>query len=745
MTRPLAALALLFALVQPARATLVLSNERPVTSPPLESAPFDQSNARIATDGTSFLAVWVDHTLAGAGDVHAARVEPSGVAGETLAVARTSGDEDHPAIAWGGNRFLVVWSTATAVQARLVSPDGAMSPVFDIESVDRMTEPKVAFNGRVFLVVWSGPGTKFRAAIVDAEGRVTQRFDAASAAQTWPEIDLVSVRGVFQLITAVTDFNGSPNGNGYPADVGYTTIDENGAISPRFVVAPAETPVFDVRASAGSDDFLIGWSTARGIAGAQIRSVRVGPNGAGSVENFAAEMMYVQDVVAEAGGILLLYGDERTKFVRRAGAASAAPIAAPADLSTILDASSAGGQTLFVVRRLGRLGFEYGPAGGDLYVGHLGSSEYHPLAVAPHHQMSPDVAEAGDGVRLAVWCETLAGSRRLSIVAARITPFGSLETAGVDLGADVYHPAAPRVASDGNGWLVVWTDARTVYGARVTHDGAAAQSAPFVVASDVYESTEVDVAWDGTSYVVVFTRGQFLRGLRTTVRAVRVGSDGSVGASEVALSEEIANEYPSIAAGGDGSLVVWRGGPYLRGALLSRTGITTPVTFPISLAALPHPAAAWNGTEFLVACALSGASGSEIQWAMVSRTGVVRLPSSPGSIPLLPSFGPATYGFPTLALDAEGDRFILAFNSAAPDVASRTALVSVAMIDGDGVLVERPVPAAVTLVDYTRSIALSGRTLVYARKIGHLTRELAQVFTREVREEERHPRRRAVR
>jgi len=737
---PLAALLLL---AQPARATLVLSSEAPVTDSQLDTAPFDQTNARLATDGSSFLAVWVDHSLTGAGDIHASRVDGAGARADDdpLPVAKTDADEDHPAVAWGTERYLVTWSSPGMVQARLIAPDRAMSAVIDIEAVDRLTEPKVAFNGRVFLVVWSGPGLRYRGAIVDPDGSVVRRFDAGSAEHNWPEIDLVAARGAFHLVTAVTDFNGSPNANGYPADVGYTPFDENGTAAARVVAVPAQTPVFDLRAAAGAGDFLIAWTTARGIAGAQIRDVRVTAGGPGEVESLGAEMMYVQDVVADGSDFLLLFGDERSKLLRRAGTPAQTAIATPSDLSTILDAASANGQTVFVIRLLGRIGLEFGPAGGDLYLSRLDAPADQPLAIAPHHQSSPDIA-GDDEVRLAVWCEYLAAGRRLGVVAARVTAFGSALTEGIDLGANVYHPAAPRVAASPEGWLVVWAEAKQVYGARVSRDGTPMQAAPFIIAGDVFESTEVDVTWDGASYVVIFCRGQFIRGLRTTVRALRVSTGGAVDPAEVTLSEEMGNEFPAVASGGEGALAVWRGGVQLRGAMLSRSNTVTPVVFPITLAALPRPAVAWNGATFLVASPFSGASGAEIEWMLVSSTAVVSLPTASS---LAIGTGPGTYGYPTVALDADGDRFVLAFNGVAPDRDARSAVVYAAMIDGAGRLAQPPVPAASTIVEFTPAMAVSGRTIIYARKIGHLTRELSRVFTREIREETRQARRRSVR
>lgn len=738
-------LSLLVSLTLPLSAALVPGSEKPVTAPVLDLAAYDQSDARIASDGDAFLAVWIDHAITGPGDVLAMRIAPNGkrLGDEPVPIATTAADESQAAIAWGAGRYLVVWSTPAALRARFAGNDASLSAVIDIAALPNgATAPRVAFNGHVFLVTWSnGFGATFRGAIVDPDGAVLKTFDIASTDKTI-DTTLVASAGAFQFITAITDFGGVPTGNGYPADVGLTRIDESGTVAPRVVVAPSASPVFALSAASRNDEIAIGWTTALAIPGASVRTVRVTAAGAGAVESIPADGLVLDDLAADASGFLAIYGDDHQRFLRRLGNPTSTPLAIPALDTEITDAASNGSITMAIVRGLSRPGFEYGPAGGDLYAMRLDTQTFDPLAVAPRHQMFPDLAAASD-LRLAVWCEYVAGERRLGILASRLDANGlTLDPAGIDLGAAVFHAGPPRVASNGTDWLVTWVDATSVYGARLSHAGTRLDATPFLIASGALDGSGVAVTWDGAQYVVVYQRGQFLRGLRATIRAARISPQGTI-APELTLSAEASNELPTIAGGPDGSLVIWRSGPFLQGALVSRTGSSSPVTFPASSPVGVRPTVAFTSGTYLVAAPVTGSFGTEIQWTLVSPTGNVTAPST-AFVPIDSTIVDA-YGFPSLELEPSGDSFLLYWNGVGHPREQRLATVYAARIDLRGALVDGPVPIGTTLADLWPTLGASGATVVYARPLEHPVREVTRVFARTMQVTPRNPRRRAVR
>ncbi len=730
--KTLPVLPLLCLLSVSAHATLVPGIEKGVTTPTLDVPAFDQSSGHIATDGSAFLAVWIDRTISNVGDVHGARFSPDGnrLGDEVLRIAVTSADEAEVALAFGANRYLVVWSAGTVLRGRFIERDGTMSEVFEIAPIAWAGfSLQVAFNGDRFLVTWPME-TVFRGALLDTNGAVLKTFVIAPSAQTGYQPQTVAANGAFQFVTAITDFTRVPNENGYPHEVGLTPIDGNGTVGARVVIAPPDTPVFDLRAVSSGTDVVVAWSTAIGIPGGKVRAVRVTSGVAGTIETIPAEGMYLHDAALDGGGFFVIYGADSTKYIRRLGASTTTVLATPPTPTAVLDVASSSARTLALVRGNARLGYSLGAAGADLYVSRLDTGDIEPVVVAPRHQSLPDVAAAGD-LRLAVWCEYIGSERRLGIVGSRLNADGNpLDPGGVDVHASVSYPTGPRVASNGTGWLVAWIDAAKLYVSRIAHDGTLIDAAPVEITSQVYAGSDVAVSWDGTQYVVVFLRGFAMRGLHTTVRAVRVPAQGAVTTPELTLAQESSNELTAMASGPEGSLVVWRQGSFLQGALLSPGGTITPIAFP-ALSATSRPSVAWSHGTFLVAAGFRGSFGDQIQWLLVSDTGVARTPFSS----FLDQTG-STSPSPTIELEAYGDAFLLFWNGSASDT------VYAARINGDGILTDAPVVLGMTL---SGNLAAAGNMVVYAHRIGHTTREIARVFAQQVLHLPGKPKRRAVR
>ncbi len=217
-------------------------------------------------------------------------------------------------------------------------------------------------------------------------------------------------------------------------------------------------------------------------------------------------------------------------------------------------------------------------------------------------------------------------------------------------------------------------------------------------------------------------------------RAARVPAHGPITSPELTLSADGANELPSIGSGPQGSLVVWRSGNVLNGALLSPGGTITPLAFPATVLT-PRPSVAWNNGTFLVAAPFRGSFGDQVQWLLVSNTGVVTTPLSSFLDIAVASFG----GYSTVDLEAYGEGFLVYWKGSANDT------VYAARINGQGILVDAPKAVGTTLASWAPIFGAAGNMVVYARRIGHTTREITRVFAREVEYVAGKPRRRAVR
>lgn len=725
-------LALLLSLTLPLRATLVPGSEKPVTAPRLDVAAFDQSAGKLASDGNSFLAVWISHTRGGIGDVHATQVTPAGkrVEDEPILVAATEENEDLVDIAYGGGRYLVVWSTPAAMRARFVSDDRSMSDVIEIATLTKLSQPYVAFNGNRFLVVWDAV-TVYRGALLETDGAIVEHFDVASTDLTGTQVSLVAANSAFRFVTSVVDFGGVPNSNGYPSNVGYRTIDDDGDVSSRVLVAPATTPVFDLRAVSNGSEFVIGWTTAISIPGGTVRVARVDAFGTVQVETMPTEGMYLHDVGVDPFGFFAIYGADTTKYIRRLGATQSAVLPTPGTKTLVLDVARNSTRAVVLVKG-GTVPFDWDIDGGDLYLTPLDTGESQALAVAPRHQSSPDVAAAGE-LRLAAWSEYIGTDRRLSVVAARLDASGNtIDVNGIDLHANQFDRAIPHVASNGTDWLVVWHDLDRVLGSRIAHDGTLLDAAPFVIHESTDTYTGVAVSWDGAQYVVVYLRGINFRGVHTVVHARRVTAQGAVG-PELTLSTNASNMFPSIASGSNGSLIVWHtgtvfGATSVAGVLLSRTGTVTNLAFPETTGSGFGPAVAWNGSTYLVAARYNPEPfKTVIRWQFVSPTGVVTTPVTP--------FVESAIGS-TLEAEGHAGGFLLFWNG--------DASLYTARLDAQGMLAEGPRFVAPVLNEFPDRVGASGNLLVYGRRIGHSTRELARVFARTIHIVSGNPRRRAA-
>ncbi|RMD96278.1 MAG: hypothetical protein D6812_17390 [Deltaproteobacteria bacterium] len=142
---------------------------------PVCRAPGDQRSPALAWGGDHYFAVWADERC---GDRKCTDLfgTPIGRNGEVrtpegLAITQGKAYEGHPAIAWNGESFLVVWEDhrcghprcADIYGARLL-PDGTVTAERAIsQAPNRQAVPQVAWNGKTFLVVWqdgrSGTGS----------------------------------------------------------------------------------------------------------------------------------------------------------------------------------------------------------------------------------------------------------------------------------------------------------------------------------------------------------------------------------------------------------------------------------------------------------------------------------------------------------------------------------------------------------------------------------------------------------
>jgi PKD repeat protein len=131
---------------------------------PISAANGNQRNPAVAFDGTNYLVVWEDTRATVTGDIFAARVSPSGTVldADGLSLSLRFSAQSHPAVAFDGTNYLVVWDDGGApfrdIYGTRISRAGTvLDPSFIGISTDAndQASPAIAYDGANYLVAWT--------------------------------------------------------------------------------------------------------------------------------------------------------------------------------------------------------------------------------------------------------------------------------------------------------------------------------------------------------------------------------------------------------------------------------------------------------------------------------------------------------------------------------------------------------------------------------------------------------------
>jgi len=229
-------------------------------------------------------------------------------------------------------------------------------------------------------------------------------------------------------------------------------------------------------------------------------------------------------------------------------------------------------------------------------------------------QPTPAVAWNGSNYAV-VWEDSVSGAN-VDLRAARVDPQTGaiLDPGGVVIVQAPANQEAPGIASDGSGFLIVWSDLRTgsadVYGALV--DAALAPAGPgaFAINTSGGPQRNPEVLWNGADYVVVWDDER--TGITRDIYLSRVDNLGNVidGGGIAISTEPTADQVtPTIAYNGSTfMLITWRdfrngAGSDIYACRFATDGtVFDPSGIAISTAANDQtfPVVAWDGAQFLV-------------------------------------------------------------------------------------------------------------------------------------------------
>jgi Secretion system C-terminal sorting domain len=182
-----------------------------------------------------------------------------------------------------------------------------------------------------------------------------------------------------------------------------------------------------------------------------------------------------------------------------------------------------------------------------------------PISTVTNSQWTPSVASDGANY-LVVWAQFNIDSD-WDICGARVNQAGNvIDTNLIPISTVTDSQTLPNVAFDGTTYLVVWQDHRNgqhdIYGARVNQNGIVLDTAAIAISTAIRGQWSPKIAFDGNNYLVVW---QDYRNGSHDIYGARVSRSGiDLDTAGIAISTApFWQRYPSVAFDGTNYLVVW--------------------------------------------------------------------------------------------------------------------------------------------------------------------------------------------
>ncbi len=610
---------------------------------PISRAAGEQSGPRIAWDGANYLVVWQDSRAWASTDIYAARVTALGEVLDTdgILVSAASGDEMTPAVAFDGTNYLVVWRNPAAptpgvtVYGARVSTDGT---VLDSAAVPVMAgwTVDVAYGAGTYLVV-SGD----EAARVGLDGSVlgpTVVYKTGWASADPPRVafDGASFLIVWSADLMIDGARVSPDG---------TLLDPAPrAFSRWYSTGPSV-------AFNGSDYWVV-WQDCRGCWSYvdlpyDVYGTRVTPAGAprdypGIAISSVYDYEYAPTLACSSSSCLAVW------YATGAGSAFAGRLDAaggvldPTRIQVTRAANPENGVVAAFDPSLGEyfLAWEDSRASAsvpDVYGARVDTRgtvlDRSGVRIASSTTGLPSVG-AGAGSFLAAWTtyalQDIYAARIDGSSGALVDP-SSIAVSTTPAGSQI----ESAVGFDGTNYLVVWRNVDHLYGARVSTAGILLDRTAFAISTASGQQRLPAVGFDGTNFLVAWTDSRNLATTSEDIYAARVTLAGVVLDPLGIPIRSIAGRErsPAVAFDGTNALVVWAevpssliGGDIYAARVANDGTVLDPGGVPVSTApgVQRTPAAAWDGTDFIVAwCDFRAGPQGDVYATRVSTAGVV--------------------------------------------------------------------------------------------------------------------------
>jgi hypothetical protein len=554
--RILGLLSLLLLLLPLTAQAISFTAEIPVAPPTYGPAVGGEGAESIASDGQSYVALWIESVNSAHAGLYSAAISADGTVQSPSKQLRTGFDRN-ASIVWTGDHYLATWSDSElqAIVAAPLSRDGSFAGEIETVAANTMSGASnaLAWNGRHAFVPFFSGG-QLRTALLDAGGRLLRT--AAVPSNNVSICGVAAAGSTFALVWAETTYSAVPLSPPAPPTYAKTSVyvqrfDDGGNAIESVPLKLADVPVGNPQlAIAGNaTQFAVGFSSAADGTIVRMRIDEATGNVASltpvPIQHLSGIYWSGDDFVAYGGlfrGMILSRFKSQTLDSAITSASVVSPRVAAANGSAFamwIDGRDGGG----VYHVYGAL---LDADATTVLKGDL------PVSIMPMPQIAPAVAASPSG-GLAVWFQQRS-FETADVMAARLDLSGRVTGAAPALLASNVSMDALTVVWLGQVYLVVWTQSAgttesTVVGKRVSADGVVLDDQPISLGSG---RGGVPVS-NGTTSFVAFTTssGIVLR---------RVSESGALlDASPVFVTSHIGY---NLAAGSNGAefVIAWTEG-----------------------------------------------------------------------------------------------------------------------------------------------------------------------------------------
>jgi len=483
----------------------------------------------------------------------------------------TEGDQAQPAVASDGTDFLAVWIDEDApsdnVRAARVAQDGAL---LDSGSIDLpgvwAQDPKVAFGSGYYLVVWD-----------DSRNDSTEVYGArvAASGQLLDTAGILISSGVASSYSPVVAFNGTHFlvlwYERHPSRVVGTRVAPSGQVIDTSGIVIDSSPAYHFALASNGSDWLAVWCGWPGGPDSLMHAVRISAQGA--VLDTAAIAVARVSGGFYAPSVAFLDSSYLVTWAQHADTMSSVVGARVTSAGEALDS---GGISVYRVRdwlygdvpvcRLGSnwlvVWHEYHSGHGDLIGARVTGAgqvlDPNGFAVT-NGRDAEDPALEGGAAALCVWSDGRDRDLPLETYAARVNADATVpDSNGILVSLATAEQTPGEADFDGTDYFVTWQNTvgslTSVWGTRLTQAGQILDGTPIPLALD--QGSEPAAAFNGADYLVVWT--QTADG-DTDIRGARVSPDGAVLDSGGFVISRAAGQRlrPRVAQNNGNWLVLW--------------------------------------------------------------------------------------------------------------------------------------------------------------------------------------------